>query len=103
VFPAALRSSTPVVAFTATRWATLLEPPTEWPAAPASAADCYRYCLAQPAVTLVLTAPKTTRELDQNLEVLASPRMNARDQRGWERYGDLIHGRGIDAFESQWP
>jgi hypothetical protein len=47
--------------------------------------------------------PKGEAERLLSVEVLASPRMNARDQRGWERYGDLIHGRGIDAFETQWP
>src|SRR5262245_26803601 len=31
VFPAAIQSKTPVVAFTATRWGTLLQSPDQWP------------------------------------------------------------------------
>src|SRR5437588_148423 len=42
VFPAAIRTSTPVVAFTATRWGTLLEPHPQCNDDPPSAADCYR-------------------------------------------------------------
>jgi aryl-alcohol dehydrogenase-like predicted oxidoreductase len=102
VFPAARKADTPIVAFTATRWGTLLEPRSDWAAAPPSAADCYRYCLANPAVQIVLSAPQTVEELDQNLAVLDAPPMNAAQQRHWERYGDRVYGKGVDAFETQW-
>jgi aryl-alcohol dehydrogenase-like predicted oxidoreductase len=101
VFPAAFQARTPVVAFTATRWRTLLAPHDGWPDPP-GAADCYRYCLAQPAVQLVLTAPRTLDELKQNLKVLTLPRMGRRDRSRWERYGDLVYGAGRDAFETRW-
>lgn len=103
VFPTAIRTRTPVVAFTATRWGTLLEAPADWSGAAASAPDCYRYCLAQPAVHVVLTAPRSVRELDENLAVLKSPRMSRRDCARWERFGDLILGSGTSAFETRWP
>jgi aryl-alcohol dehydrogenase-like predicted oxidoreductase len=103
VFPAAIETQTPVVAFTATRWGTLLTHRTEWPGDPPSAADCYRYCLAHPAVKLVLTAPRSLNELDENLEVLDKPTMSKRDRVRWERFGDLVHGCGKDAFETRWP
>ncbi len=103
VFPAAVRAKTPIVAFTATRWGTLLEAPAQWPGKPPSAADCYRYCLAQPAVHVVLTSPRSVPELQENLKVLYSPAMSAAECAKWERFGDLIHAGGADAFEKRWP
>src|SRR5205807_4881615 len=37
VFPAAAKARTPIVAFTATRWDTLLEPHADWPGPPPTA------------------------------------------------------------------
>jgi aryl-alcohol dehydrogenase-like predicted oxidoreductase len=102
VFPTALETKTPVVAFTATRWRTLLEPRADWPGPPPTAADCYRYCLTQPAVQLVLTSPQTVAELDENLSVLTSPPLNEQEQANWSRFGDHVYGRGADAFETEW-
>jgi aryl-alcohol dehydrogenase-like predicted oxidoreductase len=102
VFPTAVRAKTPVIAFTATRWRSLLEPHADWSDPPPSAADCYRYCLAHSAVQLALTSPQTVEELEENLEVLASAPMNDRERVHWERYGDLVYGRGADAFETKW-
>jgi aryl-alcohol dehydrogenase-like predicted oxidoreductase len=103
VFPYAIKSQTPVVAFTATRWGTLLEAPAEWPGEPPNAAECYRYCLAHPAVKLVLTAPRSIEELKENLQALQSPSMSQRERVHWQRYGDLLYKRAKDGFETQWP
>jgi aryl-alcohol dehydrogenase-like predicted oxidoreductase len=106
VFPAALEARTPVVAFTATRWGSLLKPHPRWPGEPPTAADCYRYCLAQPAVRVVLTAPTTTTELNQNLSVLQSPPITSKARDRWDQFGDLIYNEGHGKnheFESQWP
>jgi aryl-alcohol dehydrogenase-like predicted oxidoreductase len=103
VFPAAIESQTPVIAFTATRWGTLLQAPPDWPGEPPTATDCYRYCLAQPAVHIVLSAPRDEVELTQNLQVLKSPRMSDRDCARWERYGNLFYKQRSDAFETRWP
>jgi aryl-alcohol dehydrogenase-like predicted oxidoreductase len=103
VFPTAIQSGTPVVAFTATRWGTLLKPPIGWPGEPPSAVDCYRYCLAQGAVHIVLSAPRSLVELDANLQVLRLPRMTDGQCAKWERYGDLVLGEGAHAFETRWP
>jgi aryl-alcohol dehydrogenase-like predicted oxidoreductase len=103
VFPAAAKAGTPVVAFTATRWGTLLEPHTDWPGPPPTASDCYRYCLAHPPVQVVLTAPRSLAELEQNLDVLALPPMSKQKRAQWQRFGDLVHGAGKGAFETSWP
>jgi aryl-alcohol dehydrogenase-like predicted oxidoreductase len=103
VFPAAARARTPIVAFTATRWGTLLEPRADWSGPPPTASDCYRYCLAQPAVQVVLTAPRTLAELAHNLEVLQSPPLSSHEAARWQRFGDLVYGAGKGAFETIWP
>jgi aryl-alcohol dehydrogenase-like predicted oxidoreductase len=106
VFPAALENQTPVVGFTATRWSTLLRPPAEWAGPAPAAADCYRFCLAQRAVKIVLTAPQTVDELMANLEVVNSPAMDGKSSQRWEKYGDFVdnHDRGRDHdYESRWP
>jgi aryl-alcohol dehydrogenase-like predicted oxidoreductase len=102
VFPEAIRAKTPIVAFTATRWRTLLEAPAGWTDPPPSAVDCYRYCLAQPAVQVVLTSPQTVEQLDENLAVLAAPPFSRREMSNWERFGDLVYGAGVDSFETKW-
>ena len=103
VFPAAAKARTPIVTFTATRWGTLLEPHADWPGSPPTATDCYRYCLAEPAVQVVLTAPRSLAELEQNLTVPELPLMSKQQRRQWERFGDLVYGAGQGAFETSWP
>lgn len=106
VFPAALRAGTPVVAFTATRWGSLLKPHPEWSGDPPTATDCYRYCLAEAAVHLVLTAPSSMAELQQNQAVLKLPPMARDDSQRWNRFGDIIYNQARSAghdFETQWP
>jgi aryl-alcohol dehydrogenase-like predicted oxidoreductase len=103
VFPTALQSKTPIVAFTATRWGTLLKSQEAWSGPPPTAADCYRFCLAQRAVKIVLTAPKTLGELKENLAALDAHVMNAKERAKWEKYGDFIYGQGRDRFETEWP
>ena len=100
VFPAAAKARTPIVAFTATRWGTLLEPCAEWPGPPPTASDCYRYCLAQPAVHVVLTAPRSLAELEQNLDVLELRPMSKQRCGQWQRFGDLVYRVGKGAFET---
>jgi aryl-alcohol dehydrogenase-like predicted oxidoreductase len=105
VFPAAIKSKTPVVAFTATRWGTLLEGNAEWSGELPTAADCYRYCLAQSAVHVVLTAPKSLDELEQNAGVLKLPPMDAESLIHWDRFGDKVYERSGSTkdYETRWP
>jgi aryl-alcohol dehydrogenase-like predicted oxidoreductase len=106
VFPIAIKSRTPVIAFTATRWGTLLAPHLDWSSDPPMATDCYRYCLAQVAVHLVLTAPKSIAELQENINVLKLRPMGSDIRKHWNRFGDIIYKQGRGAsheFELKWP
>ncbi len=102
VFPTALGRKIPVIAFTCTRWASLLKSHPHWTGEVPTAAECYRFALHHPAVRLALTAPQTTVELQQNLNVLQAPPLTPAEVVYWGEYGDLIYGNGQDDFETQW-
>jgi aryl-alcohol dehydrogenase-like predicted oxidoreductase len=103
VFPACRENGVAVVAFTATRWATLLAGHAGWRGAPPRARDCYRFCMAHPDVSVTLAAPATMPELKENLAALGRPAMDPGEVRRWKRYGDLVYGDGTDSFETDWP
>lgn len=65
VLPRAVDLGTSIITFNNTCYGRLLEPGGGQ--SPASAADGYRYSLAQPGVTVTLSAPATLAELDENL------------------------------------
>jgi len=90
VFPVAQALKIPVVTFTGLRWKALMGSTPEDPPGfmPPSAAECYRFCLAQPAVSVVLAAPGNRAELDQDLELLDDWRAPAEEER------DLLLGHG---------
>lgn len=102
VLPAAQKAGIPVVAFTCTRWVTLLKGHPNWKKEPPTAADCYRYVLHHPGISLALTAPKTRQQLEANLSVLHAPQLQAQEIANWRKYGNLIYGTGQDTFDTQW-
>ena len=75
VFPVTTARGLPVVAYTALRWGALLRPTPDDPPGfvPPPAPAWYRFALQHPAVSVVLSAPHTRAELDQDLEVLSAP------------------------------
>ena len=92
----------PVLAFTATRWGSLLGGHPQWSGTVPTAADCYRFVLEHPAVLATYTAPATVAELRENVTILEAGPRAARDAH-WEQYGALVYGDGKDSFETEWP
>jgi predicted aldo/keto reductase-like oxidoreductase len=72
VFPVTTARGMPVVTYTGLRWRALLQPTPEDPPGfrPPSAAECYRFCLSHPAVSVALMAPGDRRQLEENLGLL---------------------------------
>lgn len=103
VLPAALNAGVPVVAFTCTRWGSLLTGHQDWDGLVPTAADCYQYVLHHPAVHIALTAPTTPAQLEENLSALKGTEQPSQSLPLWKAYGKLIYGDGTDAFETQWP
>jgi aryl-alcohol dehydrogenase-like predicted oxidoreductase len=102
VFPSAIEAKIPVVAFTCTRWGSLLKGHPNWQHQPPTAADCYRYALHNQAISLALSAPQSLQQLRENLSVLNAPSLSPTEIAHWQKYGDLIYGSGQDSFETQW-
>jgi aryl-alcohol dehydrogenase-like predicted oxidoreductase len=102
VFPSAIKANIPVVAFTSTRWGSLLSGHPNWKQSPPKPVDCYRYVLQNPAVHLTLIAPLTNKQLQENLAVLQLPKLSPEEVNYWSSYGDLIYGDGNDSFDTQW-
>lgn len=101
VFPVTERLGLPVVAFTCTRWSALPRPTPDDPAgfAPPSFAECYRFVLCQPAVSVALMAPNGRAELEENLQLLDV-------WRGFEleRYTELLdHGQRVRTHAGGFP
>lgn len=94
VFPAARERGAPVVAFTGLRWRELLKAtPNDPPGfSPPSAAECYRFCLANPNVAIALTAPGDRKHLEANLSLLDDWRTPPGEQLEAIRlHGDRVH------------
>ncbi|WP_088893973.1 aldo/keto reductase [Leptolyngbya ohadii] len=102
VLPAALEANLPIVAFTCTRWGSLLNGHPDWTGEIPTAADCYRYVLHHPAVQIALTGSATRQQLTENLSVLKSLPLTPAELKEWQAYGDLVYGTGQDAFDTQW-
>ncbi len=90
VFPVASHHGTGLITFNSTCYGRMLQPPRtaigrqleeqSIQPAPITAADCYRYSFAHPAVTTVFTAPVTVEQLTENLAALHHPQL-AEDRR----------------------
>ena len=72
VFPVTDSIGMPVVTFTGVRWRDLLRGTPDDPPGfrPPSAADCYRFCLRHPSVSVALAAPNGRAELVDDLAAL---------------------------------
>ncbi|MCP5117928.1 MAG: hypothetical protein GY953_44495 [bacterium] len=92
VFPVA--AGLPVVTFTGLRWKALLRGAPDDPPSfsPPTAAECYRFCLANPSVSVALAAPGDRQELEHALTLLDDWRMpDSMDLESLRAYGVRIH------------
>ncbi len=92
IFPYLEKGRPAVVAYTATRWRGLLKRPKGWSGPVMTAGDCYRFCLSNPHVDVVLTGPRNRRELEENLQALREkgPLSNEEDRRIRD-FGQVVH------------
>ena len=93
IFPRLASHNPGVVSYTATRWTYLLRAPKRWPAGGRvpDAGLCYRFVLSHPAVHIVLTAPRSVRELDQNIDAVERGPLAEDDASFMRSFGDAVH------------
>jgi aryl-alcohol dehydrogenase-like predicted oxidoreductase len=92
IFPNLAKRRPAIVAYTATRWGGLLKRPKGWDGPLMTASDCYRFCLSNPNVDLVLTGPKNRRQLQENLSHLKENGPLSEQELRWIRnFGQIVH------------
>jgi aryl-alcohol dehydrogenase-like predicted oxidoreductase len=92
IFPHVAVRQPAIVAYTATSWRALLKAPATWQGPLPSAADCYRFCLSNPHVDVVLMGAATEKELDENLAGLAKGPLSIEEDATWRAFGRAVHG-----------
>ena len=98
IFPHLSKRKPAIVAYTATRWRGLLTRPRGWNGPVMTASDCYRFCLSNPHVDLVLTGPKNRRQLEENIRNLQEKGPLSEEENRWIRdFGQVVH-RGSSRF-----
>jgi aryl-alcohol dehydrogenase-like predicted oxidoreductase len=92
IFPYLAKRRPAIVTYTATRWGGLLKMPKGWGGPVMTAGDCYRFCLSNPYVDIVLTGPKNGQQLQDNLHDLREKGPLSEEEMRWIReYGRIVH------------
>lgn len=93
VFPHTSAHGVGVISYTATRWTYLLRRPKGWPEREpvATAGQCYRFVLSNPNVHVVLSAPRSERELVENLKAAALGPLPEDEMAFMRRFGACVH------------
>lgn len=83
-----------ICAYTATRWATLLDRKRvpEGEATP-TASDCYRFCLSHPGVDMVLSGPGNLEQVREATHALEKGPLDEEELAWMRRVGDHVYGR----------
>jgi aryl-alcohol dehydrogenase-like predicted oxidoreductase len=95
IFPHLTSHNPGVISYTATRWSYLLRRPKTWPigARIPTAGECYRFVLSNPNVHAVLTAPRSERELRDNIEAVHKGPLDEHDMDFMHKFGDAVHNQ----------
>jgi aryl-alcohol dehydrogenase-like predicted oxidoreductase len=92
IFPHLPAKKPVIAAYTATCWRKLLAPPKGWSGPAASPGDCYRFCLTNPNVDLVVSAPKTAAQMRENMKALERGPLNDEEMARMRALGKAVHG-----------
>ena len=99
IFPLLGQAGRPgVLCFNSTRWGHLFDP--RWIPQNESVprtTDLYRYVLSNPSIDMVLTAPQTMEQLEENLRTLEMGPVSEEERSWLERIGDHVHARSPSA------
>jgi aryl-alcohol dehydrogenase-like predicted oxidoreductase len=92
IFPYLVNRRPAIVAYTATRWGGLLKRPKGWSGPVMTAGDCYRFCLSNPQVDLVLTGPKNCQQLQENLrDIKEKGPLSEEEMHRIREFGQVVH------------
>ena len=92
IFPRLPAKKPIIAAYTATSWTKLLRAPKGWTESAATAGDCYRFCLTNPNVDLVISAPKTAAQMRENMQAIARGPLSDDEMARMRALGQAVHG-----------
>jgi aryl-alcohol dehydrogenase-like predicted oxidoreductase len=91
IFPHLELHDTGCVAYTATRWRAMMRRPKGWAGPVPTAPEAYRWVLANPRVDVCLTAPRSEKELLENLQGLRQGPLPADRMDSLRAVGEAVH------------
>ena len=92
IFPHLPAKKPVIAAYTATSWTKLLRPPKGWTGPAATAGDCFRFCLTNPNVDVVVSAPKTAEQMRENMKALERGPLSDEEMAHMRALGKAVHG-----------
>ena len=92
IFPHLPTKKPVIAAYTATSWTKLLRPPKGWQGPAATPGDCYRFCLSNPNVDVVVSAPKTAAQMRENMQALEKGALTDDEMARMRALGKAVHG-----------
>jgi aryl-alcohol dehydrogenase-like predicted oxidoreductase len=92
IFPHLAKRQPMLVDYTATSWRKLLKAPKGWNGPVATAGDCYRFCLSNPHVDVVLQMPKTVEQMRENLRAIEKGPLSDEEMKWMRDLGKAVHG-----------
>ncbi len=93
IFPHLARHDPGIISYTATRWTYLLRRPKGWPkdGRIPTAGETYRFVLSNPHVHCALTAPRSIKQLRENIEAVRLGPLDADDMKFMRTFGDSVY------------
>jgi aryl-alcohol dehydrogenase-like predicted oxidoreductase len=93
IFPHLPPSNPAVISFTATRWTYLTRAPKGYPrgARVPTAGMCYRFVLSNPHVHVCLNAPRSRKQLEQNLAEVGRGPLDEEEMEFMRSFGDAVY------------
>ncbi len=92
IFPHLEKRKPNVIAYTATSWRKLLKAPRGWDGQVMTPGDCYRFCLSNRHVDVVLSGPANRQQLEENLAALDKGPLGEDELEWMRRFGHAVHG-----------
>jgi aryl-alcohol dehydrogenase-like predicted oxidoreductase len=92
IFPRLAQRQPMLVDYTATSWRKLLAAPKGWKESVATAGDCYRFCLSNPHVDVVLQMPKNVEQMRENLRAVEKGPLSEAEMTWMRNSGTAVHG-----------
>jgi len=93
VFPYLGKHDPGIVSYTATRWTELMRKPRSWPkdGRIPDAGMAYRFVLSDPHVHVCLTAPRSEKELRENIAAVRLGPLNEEEMQFMRQFGDAVY------------